>query len=406
MNTPSMRRPLTNTGPANFVRLLLGAVCLGSLTPVATDAQVSAPARTAPAVTATDTVPPMLAPRVPLPAEAASAGVTKFSFISYGDTRGRHDGVELQAEHGLVIESMLRSIKAAATTPDPIRFVLQSGDAVVNGSIAKQLTISYAPLINRLTQEGGVPYFLSVGNHDIGSSEDLSDPRRVAGLRNYFAANAKLIPAEGSARRLNGYPTYAFGFGNTFFIAFDSAIPNDAVQFAWVKSQLEGLNRKRFVNIALFFHHPPFSSGPHGGANLETQAAAIRSKWMPLFRQHHVRLLLTGHEHLYEHWVERYTDGTGTHRMDQIVSGGGGAPLYAYTGEPDLRDYLKQYASERVAVQHLARPSIDPGGNPFHYVIVHVDGSKLSLEVVGVDWGRGFAPYRSSSTGMTDEKVR
>jgi hypothetical protein len=59
----------------------------------------------------------------------------------------------------------------------------------------------------------------------VGSATDLADPRRVQGLRNYFAANARLIPPEGSPRRLNGYPTYSFGFGNTFFIAFDSAIP-------------------------------------------------------------------------------------------------------------------------------------------------------------------------------------
>ena len=114
-----------------------------------------------------DSLVATLAPRVPLPTEAATATVTKFSFIAYGDTRGRHDGTELQAEHTLVVESMLAKIKASQAT-DPIRFVLQSGDAVVNGSIAAQLAVSYVPLINRLTQTGGVPYFLSVGNHDVG----------------------------------------------------------------------------------------------------------------------------------------------------------------------------------------------------------------------------------------------
>ncbi len=298
---------------------------------------------------------------------------------------------------------MLAKIKASATT-DPIRFVLQSGDAVVNGSVAQQLAVSYVPLINRLTQTGGVPYFLAVGNHDVGASIDLADPRRLAGLRNYFTVNANLIPAENSPRRLKGYPTYAFGFGNTFFVAIDSDIPDDERQFAWVRAQLEGLNRRRFVNIVFFFHHPAFSSGPHGGATIEPQAASIRSRWMPLFRQHHVRLLLTGHEHLYEHFVERYTDATGVHRIDQVVSGGGGAPLYAYEGEPDLSAYLNVNAALKVAVQHLARPSADPGGNPFHYVVVHVDGANISLEVVGVDWGRNFAPYRASSTTMSDTK--
>ena len=42
-----------------------------------------------------DSLVPSLAPKVPLPSEAATANVTKFSFIAYGDTRGRHDGVDV-----------------------------------------------------------------------------------------------------------------------------------------------------------------------------------------------------------------------------------------------------------------------------------------------------------------------
>ena len=374
---------------------VLGFVSCLTLTARAGRAQTTARA---------DSIVASLPPRTPLPPEAASAGVTKFSFISYGDTRGRHDGFELQAEHTLVIESMLATIKRAATTPDPIRFVVQSGDAVQDGSIAKQLTVSYIPLINRLTQDGDVPYFLSVGNHDVGSAKDQTNPRRLLGLNNYFATNARLIPPEGSPRRLNGYPTFAFGYGNTFFVSFDSDIPEDSVQFDWVKAQLEHLDRRRYVHVAMFFHHPPFSSGPHGGASIEYQAATIRAKWMPLFRKHHVRLLLAGHEHLFEHWVERYRDATGQYRMDEIVSGGGGAPLYAYTGEPDLRDYVKAGAADGVAMQHLARPSSDAGANPFHYVVVHVDGETISVEVVAVDWGRGFAPYRSNTASLVDPR--
>ncbi|MFL5617521.1 MAG: metallophosphoesterase family protein [Gemmatimonadaceae bacterium] len=341
------------------------------------------------------------APRTPLPSEASTAGVKKFSFIAYGDTRGRHDGVELQAEHKLVIESMLATMKRATSSADSIRFVLQSGDAVVNGSFDKQWSVSYVPLIDRLTTEGGVPYFLSVGNHDVGNATDLIDPRRVAGLRNYFSANSALLPAEGSPRRLNGYPTFAFGYGNSYFIAVDSDIPDDSVQFAWLTRQLETLDRRRYENVVVFFHHPPFSSGPHG-VRTERQAASVRAHWMPLFRQHHVRLLLTGHEHLFEHWVERWTDSTGTHRMDEIVSGGGGAPLYGYVGQPDVRDYLAAGAPQKIVLQQLAKPAEDPGANPFHYVVVHVDGSKIDVEVVAVDWGRGFAPYRSSGATLSD----
>ena len=40
-----------------------------------------------------DSVGALCRPRTPFPAEAATAGTTRFSFIMYGDTRGRHDGV-------------------------------------------------------------------------------------------------------------------------------------------------------------------------------------------------------------------------------------------------------------------------------------------------------------------------
>jgi len=350
--------------------------------------------------TSADSVPAILAPRVAIPPEAATAGVKRFSFIAYGDTRGRHDGVELQAEHQLVIEAMLNTMKRAKTSADSIRFVLQSGDAVVNGSFAAQWRVSYIPLINRLTQEGGVPYFLSVGNHDVGNSTDLLDLRRQAGLRNYFAATAKLLPPKGP-RRLEGYPTFAFGYGNTYVMAVDSHIPDDSAQLAWMTRQLESLDRHRYENVVVFFHHPVFSSGPHAVVT-EPQVVSIRARWMPLFRKHHVRLLLTGHEHLFEHWVERYKDASGSHRIDEIVSGGGGAPLYGYMGEPDVRDYLLAGKADSVSLEHLVHPNVDPGANPFHFVVVHVDGTRINVEVVAADWGRGFAPYRSSGATLAD----
>lgn len=350
-----------------------------------------------------DTVRAIAPPRSPLPSEAASAGTTRFSFIVYGDTRGRRDGVNEQYEHSLVVESMLQTIATMEQGADPVRFVLQSGDAVVNGRDPKQWNVSFVGLINRLTTEGGVPYFLAPGNHDVTSAADLGAPGRQEGLRNYLRALARLIPPNGATRRLAGYPTYAFGYGNTFVLAFDSNVADDSTQFAWVRSQLEGLNRGRYTHIVAFFHHPPLSSGPHGGAIVERPTAAVRARYMPLFRRHGVDLVFTGHEHLFEHWVERYRDSSGRpRRMDQIVSGGGGAPLYPYRGEPDLRDYLTAGASDSVRIEHLVRPGMEPGDNAYHYLVVHVDGERVWVEVFGVDWGRGFQPYRSARATLGD----
>jgi 3',5'-cyclic AMP phosphodiesterase CpdA len=336
------------------------------------------------------------APAAPLPDEASSRGVTKFSFIAYGDTRGRRDGVAVQYEHSLIVDSMLAQIKKLQTTAYPVKFVLQSGDAVQDGRDTKQWNVSFVPLINRLTTEGGVPYFLVPGNHEATATE--------AGMRNYLDAVSAFIPPESSPRRLKGYATYSLAYGNTFVLGLDANIADDQKQYDWVKSQIEGLDRSRYINVIVFCHQAPFSSGSHGGATVEPPTVALRNRYMPLFNANHARLVFSGHEHLFEHWVERYTDTAGTHRMDLVVSGGGGAPLYGYTGEPDLHDYLKANEATRMTLDHLVKPSVDKGLNPYHYLIVRVDGDRLDMEVVSVDWGTGFAPYRSNKVDLQDAK--
>ncbi len=354
----------------------------------------------------TDNVPvnAIKAPRNPLPSEEASANVTKFSFLVYGDTRGRRDGLEQQYEHSMVINAMVAQVKRLERSAYPVRFVLQSGDGVANGAMGRQWNVSYIDLINKLTQDGGVPYFLAPGNHDVTSAETHEAERRQPGLKNFYAANAELIPKEGSPRRLSGYPVFSFGYGNTFVIALDSNIAGDEKQLAWVKGQLEGLDRKRYTNIIVYAHHPTFSSGPHGGARTERQTQIIRDRYTPLFRKHHVKVFFAGHDHMFEHWVERYEDATGKHRLDHIISGGGGAPLYTYAGDPDVRPYIQAYAAEKVTLDRIAKPPYEPGGGAYHFVLVQVDGERLNMEVIGVDWGRDFRPYHTNKIDLSNQE--
>ena len=354
-----------------------------------------------PAAQAQETVRAIAPATRPLPPEEASASVSRFSYIVYGDTRGRRDGLEIQYEHSLVVDGVLEAIKRLEATDYPVRFIMQTGDAVFNGGDPGQWNASFVGLINRLTTEGGVPYFMAPGNHDLTAAEELDNPQRQQGLRNYLDALSHLIPSDGAHRRLSGYPTYAFGYGNTFVVALDSNIANDRTQYQWVKGQLEGLDRKRYVNVVAIFHHPVFSSGLHGGSKVEAPSAALRSRYMPLFRAHHVKLLFAGHDHLFEHWVESYVDSTGRHRMDLVVTGGGGAPLYIYQGEPDLTQYLQSNEASKVQLDHLVKPG-PTGDNPFHFIIVRVDGDWMDMEVIGVDWGSGYQPYRSNKVELRD----
>jgi hypothetical protein len=385
----------------------IGPWCLCGAIGAVAAAQQPPPAPAPPLVL----VRPIDPPATPLPSEVASAGVKRFSFIAYGDTRSGGaadvpgDGQILQVEHSLVVDKMIARVRQGASTAFPVRFALQSGDAVLRGQNAAMWNVSFSPIIGRLTRVANIPFFFSVGNHDV-TTMPPGDPGRALGLHNTLTAISKLIPPEGSPRRLSGYPTYSFGYGNAFFVAFDSNIAGDQLQLAWVADQLEHLDRARFPHVFAFFHHPPYSAGPHGGASaapmpgtgvkasdrVEPQSVAIRNLYMPLFRKHHVTMTIAGHDHLLDHWVERYSSGGTTFRMDAVVTGGGGAPSYRYAGEPDLRAYTTAAAGENVRVEHLMKPGSTPEDNPHHFIVVQVDGDRLSLEVVGVGPG-DYAPY-------------
>jgi Calcineurin-like phosphoesterase len=352
--------------------------------------------------------PPVATPIDPgviaLPAEADSAGIRRFTFIAYGDTRGQADGSALQIEHGKVVDAMIAEVNARASSEFPVRFVVQSGDGVNAGSNAAQWNVSYTPLIERLIRDARVPYFLMAGNHDV-TGRAVDDPDRQPGLTNTLSVMSKIYPPDGSARRLSGYPTFAFGYGNVFVLGLDSNISGDPIQLEWTARQLEGLDRMRYRHVIAVFHHPIFSSGPHGGPIVETQTEAFRRLYMPLFRRHHVRMILAGHDHLYDHWVERYSDASGEHRLDQIVSGGGGAPIYTYRGEPDLKEYLAAGAVNKVSVQHIVKPGPDDADNPHHFAVIRVDGEKLSVEVIGMAVTE-YRPYGQKLVELVDVPVR
>ncbi len=337
-------------------------------------------------------VRPIAAPARPLTSERASAGVSRFAFVAYGDTRSGGqppmDGEVVHPEHSRVVDRILERAAAARSTPFPIRFVIQSGDAVIRGSEPAMWNVSFSPIIDRLTR-AGLPYFFAIGNHDV-------HPDWESGYRNTLAALSRLVPREDSPRRLRGYLAYTLGFGNLFVMALDSNIPEDDTQLAWAANQLERVDRSRYRHIAVVLHHPAITSGPHGGPIIERESQGLRDRYMPLFRRHGVRLIIAGHDHLYDHWVERYVSDGEERRLDQIVAGGGGAPIYTYRGEPDLAAYLAAGAAENLRVEHLARPGPDPADNPHHFIVITVDGDRLALEVVSTG-DRPLAPFGGRS---------
>ena len=53
-----------------------------------------------------------------------------------------------------------------------------------------------------------------------------------------------------------------------------------------------------------------------------------------------------------------------------------------YIGEPDLRAYAAAASADKVRVEHIMKPGETGEDNPHHFVLVRVDGERLSLEVI------------------------
>jgi len=181
-----------------------------------------------------------------------------------------------------------------------------------------------------------VPYFLAVGNHDAHPKVPLSE-------RTY----KEQVDLPGNELY------YSFVAGNSLFIVLDSYIDDQekritGEQLKWLEGVLERSTQKhKFV----FLHHPLFTEsgkGHHSNDSLD-KYPKDRDRLEALFVKAKVDAVIAGHEHFYQ----RKSVDNITH----IITGGGGAPMY-----------LK-----------------DEEGGYYHYVLITVDGDKVSGEVVDIN---------------------
>ena len=90
------------------------------------------------------------------------------------------------------------------------------------------------------------------------------------------------------------------------------------------------------------------------------ESEKLRARLDPIFTEGKVQLVVSGHDHDYQHHV-----ANGIH---YIVSGGGGAPLYSVT--PDL-----PFVRKAVKTHHYCEVSVD--GNKLHFKAVEPNGTMV-----------------------------
>jgi predicted phosphodiesterase len=256
----------------------------------------------------------------------APAEAVPFRFVIYGDTRS---------------DVAIHTRMARAIHEEAADFVLHTGDLVSDGRDLGRWRTFFDIERDLLRDAPLVPV---IGNHEImrpGSSG-------VDAFRRYVHCDPSSPAPE---------LDYTFGYGSVRFVvlnAFDDWTSRS--RRAWLDAALTRARAEvpnGFLVVAM--HWGTNSCGPHG-ENHAARSAGIDD----MFRAHHVDLLVSGHDHIFERGED---DG-----LRYIVSGGGGAPLYR---RARVHRYARAFASE----YHFVRADVERDAIVF--TAVRPDGTTL-----------------------------
>jgi len=180
--------------------------------------------------------------------------------------------------------------------------VFVAGDIAYTEGTAEQFRACYDPVWGRhKARTRPAP-----GNHEYGS----------AGAAPYFAYFGSNAGPSGL-----GYYRYHKGSWLVFSL-------NSNIEGAERMAQLEWLRRELATQsdcTVAYFHHPLFSSGPHGTV---PPMPVVADFWRELYAAG-ADVVITGHEHFYERFAPQNPDGAPDPRfgLRQFIVGTGGAPM-------------------------------------------------------------------------------
>lgn len=246
--------------------------------------------------------------------------------------------------------------------------VVHTGDLAYFHGTYEQFQLNY---FNHYYQAmTAAPFFPCPGNHEYETRNALP----------YLAVHS--LPADTVPSTERGR-YYSFDWGNVHFVSLDStlslerAISGSGSMLRWLEDDLRAT---RLFWRVVFFHHPPYATGPNQGDPI---IAKVRDRIVPILDAHGVQVVFNGHEHSYQRSqsIRRgaiVRPGFGT---VYFTSGGGGANLYPTP----------------------THPLVLVGRSVYHYLRVEVRGTRMIIHPI-LDGGTEFDTFTvSPQPALTDD---
>ena len=265
-----------------------------------------------------------------------------------------------------------------AVDGEGIRLVLTTGDNIYAGKRLLGIPVGatgaedddwfftyfqpYRYIINR------IPVYPSIGNHDAAESEDVDDRAQV---EDNFYLGQRIAGEEAVGRASFGPGLfYRVRYGSDIeFVCIDTSkesffrghrLFEFPKHWEFVEASFPAAAGERMWRIP-FAHHPPFSAGPRHH-NTRSMVRLI-----PLFQRAGVKVMLSGHEHNFQH---SRVDG-----IDYFVTGAAGK---FRGGTPDRFDaaHTQSWSAE------------------CHFLLMRIDGDRMVV--------RAIAESADGATALSD----
>lgn len=241
-------------------------------------------------------------------------------FLAFGNTAGENIGA--------------KKLLAEQMAAQKANFVIHTGDLTASGLNADADAEFFRPY-RKLLQS--TPLFIALGANEYGP--DRSDRESKSFLRNNYSRYHNMSWSNATPKY------YSFDTANARFIFLDANSAYGAVwapdtdeksaQYTWLKSTLASAHEKWKIVV---INAPMYSTGEKGPAN------DVAARFVPLFEQYGVHLVLQGAEADYERTFPMRKEEPNSRGVTYVTLGGGGAtPKRRADSHPSTARFVSNY---------------------------------------------------------------